>query len=373
MDLLLNKKHDFIITDWLSPDENYIIFLDELYDIKNKKKLGDIWENFELFKFFIRYSTTVSNISESIKKSIYNDLNSNLLSESFSKEISQNKEIIRDFINETWVSDFADWAGDQADSAILGLKDFYKSSVEGTKKIAKTISKGEWKQVFSLIQKGIIYFAKKLKNALYHPVGMTLDAILIASGVGKTLQWIPWGIVVGLDIYQLITETYEGSLFSHLLETLFDVMGMVIAGPAAKSLKYLFKNVKNVDDVAKVASKNKKVSSFFQKLPNYLNKISPMLEKVIKQLQQKFPKGAEFIKKILPKVDTFVNKIISVFGRLFSKKPLKAGGGTFITTYGFEKLFSSNYDETIEEEDILNMFNEVDSDPLAKFSEMNDL
>jgi hypothetical protein len=36
---------NIVITDWLSPDERYMIFLDELYDIKNKTKLGDIWSN----------------------------------------------------------------------------------------------------------------------------------------------------------------------------------------------------------------------------------------------------------------------------------------------------------------------------------------
>ena len=30
---------DVIITDWLSPDEKYVIFLDELYDIKNNTHL----------------------------------------------------------------------------------------------------------------------------------------------------------------------------------------------------------------------------------------------------------------------------------------------------------------------------------------------
>ena len=29
---------DYVITDWVSPDEKYVIFLDELFDIENKTK-----------------------------------------------------------------------------------------------------------------------------------------------------------------------------------------------------------------------------------------------------------------------------------------------------------------------------------------------
>ena len=51
---------DYVITDWVSPDEKYIIFLDELFDIENKTKLGNVWENFDNFKFFLRHSFEVS-------------------------------------------------------------------------------------------------------------------------------------------------------------------------------------------------------------------------------------------------------------------------------------------------------------------------
>ena len=39
-----------VITDWVSPDNKYVILLDELYDLHSKKNLGDIWENFDNFK-----------------------------------------------------------------------------------------------------------------------------------------------------------------------------------------------------------------------------------------------------------------------------------------------------------------------------------
>jgi hypothetical protein len=51
---------DVVFTDWLSPDENYVIFLDELYDLENKKNLGNIWENFDTFKIFLKHSLVLS-------------------------------------------------------------------------------------------------------------------------------------------------------------------------------------------------------------------------------------------------------------------------------------------------------------------------
>jgi hypothetical protein len=36
---------EWLITEWLSPDERYVIFLDEIIDIKNKTSIGNIWES----------------------------------------------------------------------------------------------------------------------------------------------------------------------------------------------------------------------------------------------------------------------------------------------------------------------------------------
>ena len=65
------NNDDVIITDWLSPDEKYVIFLDELYDITNKRKLGNIWENFDNLKFFLQHSFNVSNFKEGVSSSIF--------------------------------------------------------------------------------------------------------------------------------------------------------------------------------------------------------------------------------------------------------------------------------------------------------------
>ena len=60
-----------VITDWVSPDNKYVILLDELYDLHSKKNLGDIWENFDNFKLFISHSFNVANnVPQQIKENI---------------------------------------------------------------------------------------------------------------------------------------------------------------------------------------------------------------------------------------------------------------------------------------------------------------
>ena len=71
----VNTDSDVVITNWLSPDENYVIFLDELYDIKNKKLIGNIWENFDNFKFFLKHSFEVSKtVPQDIRESVLNNI-----------------------------------------------------------------------------------------------------------------------------------------------------------------------------------------------------------------------------------------------------------------------------------------------------------
>jgi hypothetical protein len=69
-----------VIAEWLSPDEKYCIFFDDLIDVENKTKIGNIWENFDNFKFFLKHSFEVAtNIPQEIKESVLTSINSLLI------------------------------------------------------------------------------------------------------------------------------------------------------------------------------------------------------------------------------------------------------------------------------------------------------
>jgi hypothetical protein len=314
---LHNKKvvnEEVVITDWLSPDEKYVIFLDELYDIKNKKKLGNIWENFENFKFFLRYSFNVSNLDNTLKEEINNEINNLLLIENISN-INLIKEDIKALLNEGLWSSFKNWVKETGKSTWEGFKEFGKKVYKGAGDLIDKISKGEWKQVFSLIGKGVLYLARKLRSAMYHPVGLILDAILVATGIGKAVQWIPWAIIVALDVYEMVSGNYEEQLpmWQRLLFLGVDILGLVFAGVAAKGAKVAVKGavsgLRTAEEVAVVVGKNSTFKSILTRIGEALSKVPGKLSEAASYLSSKFPAGANFIKGIIGKIGKFIKSI----------------------------------------------------------------
>jgi hypothetical protein len=319
-----------VITEWMSPDERYVIFLDELYDIEKKVKIGDIWENFDNLKFFLRYSFNISNVDSVLKEEVNNILNSTLITES-TKDILQYKQQIKDYLSENVWGDFKSWAQDTGKSTVSGFKEFISKTQSGAKQLIDKISDADWVKVVDLLKKGAYYFAKKLRDALYHPVGVVLDTILIASGIGKSVQWIPWAIVVTLDIYELITGEYD-SLLSHLFNTFFDVLGLVFTGAIAKGVKLSFKGITKIEDVNKLINTNPTIKKYFTKIPEILSKVSPKLMEASKSLSNKFPKMSKFINDILNKLDVALNRITTEFNKLLKPSVgISAGVATGIS------------------------------------------
>lgn len=307
-------KEEVVITDWLSPDEKYVIFLDELYDIKNKKKLGNIWENFENFKFFLRYSFNVSTIDKTIKEEINNEINNLLLIEN-TLNINLIKNDIKALLNEGLLSSFKKWAVETGKSSWEGFKEFGKTTYKGSTELFDKISKGEWKQVFSLIGKGILYVARKIRSAMYHPVGLILDAILVAAGIGKTVQWIPWAIIVALDVYEMVSGNYEEQLpmWQRLLFLGVDILGLVFAGAVAKGARVTVKGAvgtaRTAEEVAVVVRKNSTFKNILTKIGDGLSKVPGKLNEAASYLSTKFPAGFNFIKGILGKIGKFIKGI----------------------------------------------------------------
>jgi hypothetical protein len=90
-------NNDILIPQLLSPDNRFVIFLDELYDIKNKRNLGNIWENFENLKFFLRYSFNNSELDKNIVESANKILNGHLITESV-ENILDFKPYIKEYL-----------------------------------------------------------------------------------------------------------------------------------------------------------------------------------------------------------------------------------------------------------------------------------
>jgi hypothetical protein len=338
---------DFVISDWLSPDEKYAIFLDELFDIESKTKLGNIWENFDNFKFFLKHSFEVStNIPQQIKEDVLKTLDSFLLTES-TQNLTSLKPIFKQLLKEDWgvLGDLGNWAKETATGAVKGVTDFVKTGYEGLKKLGIAISEGDWMKIVDLLKKGALYVARSIRSALYNPVGLILDAILIATGIGKGFQFVVWSIVVALDIYELISGNYEDpneNMITRLLFFGIDIIGLVFAGAAAKTSKGIVGSLlrkfgtstKGLSEAAKSSPQFKgiltkilegstKASSIMTRAAEFLKTKSPMMYKFLSGIMNGLTK---FITKLINSIKAVLGfglKVLSSPGKLASK----LGGG----------------------------------------------
>jgi hypothetical protein len=332
--------NDIVITDWLSPDENYVVFLDELFDIKNKVKLGNIWEDYNTLKIFLHNTFSTSNISKQLKENADKILNNKLLTES-TQNLNELKSAVKILVSEGILSSFKNWVVKTGKSTVDGFVDFAKTAYKGAASVIDSISKGEWKEVFSLLGKGLLYLGRKIRSAMYHPVGMILDAILIATGIGKGAQMVIWAIIVAVDVYELISGNYEEQLdmWQRLMFLGIDVLGLVTSGVFAKAAKVLVAG-KDLSTIAKSPAGKKllvNVVKSAEKAPGYL-------EKAVVYLNKHFPSGGKYVSGIIGKIGKFlkslingIKKVISVPGKVLNKvipgsgklaKGTRAGVGT---------------------------------------------
>ena len=316
--LLSTISDSVVITDWVSPDNRFIILFDELYDLHTSEKLGDIWENFDNFKLFISHSFDVAtNVPQQIKESVSNTLKSLVLTESMN-DMSKLKPILKQFLKEEGFGDWVgsglkktgEWAVDQAKTFGKDISDIAVTGYEGLKKAGLAISQGDWKQILDLLGNGMVFFARKLRSLLYNPVGIVLDAILIATGIGKAVQWVPWAIVVALDLYEIISGDFEEKDSPSWLRWLMvgtDVLGLVFAGGVAGSAKAalsVFKGVKTEAQFAEIAMKNPNTIKLIEKIIGAFSKVPQYLGKAVTYLKStKMAKAAPWIQNILGKAE----------------------------------------------------------------------
>lgn len=322
----VNTDFGVVITDWLSPDENYVIFLDELYDIKNKKLIGNVWENFDNFKFFLKHSFEVSKtIPQDIKESVLETISKLVISES-KQNITHLKPIFKQYLNEGWGTDAIEWIKKTGENTVTGIKDFVSKTYSGGKQLVSAISDGDWSQVMGLIGKGTLYVARKLREALYTPVGMILDAILIATGIGKTAQFVIWGIVVALDIYEIVSGDYEDKNESFLMRLLFtgiDIIGLVFAGAAAKAGKGVIAGVlrkfgTSTQGLSKAAKSSPAFKSLLESMKSGAKGASSMMGKVGNYLQKSSPTIYKWFSGIIGGLGKVANKIASAVESVLS-------------------------------------------------------
>ena len=328
---------DVVITDWLSPDEKYVIFLDELYDIEKKTKIGNIWKSSDNLIMFLEHSFRVSKLRQDLKEEASNVFKKKILSES-KEDLTPLKPFIKEFLlnedfwNDTWVGQGLNYAGrfikDTAKSTVKGVTDFGKDLLKGGIEVGKALLSGDWAEVLNLLKKGAKWLARKIRQAVYSPVGIIVDVILVATGVGKVPQVIVWAIVVCLDIYEFATGDYEHQeepLWMRILFFLCDIMGLFTAGIAASAARSTVRaatsGLRSMEGVGQAALKNRSFGKFLKESISYLKELPSKLS----QASSKLGKGyfANFFKSAINKAADFVKWILDTFKNAFKSPALK--------------------------------------------------
>jgi len=342
----LNNLDNVVISNWLSPDEKYVIFLDELYDLEKKKKLGDIWEDTSNLLIFLEHSYRTSKLNKTIKEHASKVFNKVLLTESVINISSQKHKIKEFLLNEIDWPSWSDvgnaaknWASHAWDRTVTGLKDFGSDVASGTKKMVDAVSSGDWNEVWDLLKKGVHYLARKIRQALYSEAGMIIDAILIATGIGKVAQFVVWAIVVALDIYEFTTgdfEHKEDPMWLRVIFFIIDIIGMVFAGAAAVSARTATKaatlGLRTAEEGAMAVSKSPVLRSALETGTEALAKGSGKMTEA--SLKLGTGKIGIWFKSMLGKMGSFFKYLGENLAKLLSWKAIKSGVKTTVLVGG---------------------------------------
>jgi hypothetical protein len=330
------NKRNYIFESCVTINGEFLIFQDDVFSIKEQKSIGNIWSSIDLFKKIFKSINIKNNDYKIIRESI---LRLPLLENNGNLYGLRDILLEFDFLQDTWL-------GQQFTDTKKGIADFATKSYDGLKKFGLAISQGQWSEILNLLGKGAVFILRSLKSALFSTGGMIVDSMLIAMGIGKVAQFVPWAMVFGLDIYQWLNNDYEEetTIFTKVLDISFDIMGMLSSGIVAKQMKVLFEPLKifgkNEKLIANEITKNKKMSGFISTILNGLNKVPEFFTRVIDLIIPKFPKIGKFLKSISGKISSVLNTIKNVFEKILGVKGTKvigAGAKTGGILYGFQK------------------------------------
>jgi hypothetical protein len=329
-------KRNYVFEMYITVDGRYIVVEDEVFDNIEQRVIGNLWESIDTFKTIFQ-NTKVENSEFDIIRESFVSLP--IL------ENHQNLYGLRDILLEFNFMDDT-WFGKQLKSAGKGISDFVTTSYEGLKKFGIAISKGNWGEILKLLASGVKYLFRKLKDAMYSNIGMIVDGILIATGVGKAVQWIPWALITALDIYQIAfndwpEEEANSPMWLKYLTLGFDILGLVTTGIAAKNArtatKVLERFASNPEALAKYVAENPKIGKIISGMIGSSSGAISKLEAAKTALNGKFPKGAQFMEKSLTNSKSVIDGFKGSMGKLISGKALKSGAKTTGVLYGLEK------------------------------------
>lgn len=353
---------------FITVDEKYFVMNDHVIDIQEKKNLGYLWDSLDVFK------TIFGNVE--IDNPEYKELQEEFESLPLLESERATLYAVRDYLIENWLSnaaswvkdaavDFYDWGKEKVTSAAKSVKDFAVASWEKAKKFGLAISQGDWSKVLSMIGKGALWVLRKFKAAAYSTIGIIVDAILVATGVGKVPQMVFWGLVTGLDIYQLASGDWKPSdtpQWAKWLDLLCDIVGLTVAGVAAKGARGVVKGITTISKASRALKQNKAIMGVIKKIRGGVSWLMNKIKSVLGGLKGKWKALDRFIDKILGFANKVFNGLKKFANKLFPapetvtrtqrlKRGATAGATAVGITYGIDSYAKSKGEKEAEKLD----------------------
>jgi hypothetical protein len=374
------SSNQHVIVDWVSPDDKYVIFLDELIDVENKKLIGNIWENFDNFKFFLKHSFEASKtIPTLVKESVLNELNKLVITES-TCDYSMLKPYVKQFMIEEGIwsklkgglQDFGEWGKKNIDSAITGVQGFAKTVGSGAVDFVKNISRGDFAKAFDIIGKGILYLMRSIRSAMYHPVGMVVDAIFLTlapatAGITQVLKWLPWAVIVALDILEItniVQPEEEMPMYMRFLLLGANVLGLVLTAGVAAPIRTFVKGLRGTQaQVAANISKNPSIANRIREMLPAFKKLPKFFETASKYLKNS--KLGSLFSQAFSRLGEIIKNATSEISKLLGTPVGKATAAASVTTgvaYGAEKGVEKYFDykQTKDDEELIQSIQQSD-------------
>ena len=367
------KQQPVVFEAFITSDERYFVMNDHVIDLQEKTNLGYLWESMDVFK------TIFSNVKDDslefgeIRESV---LNSPLL------ESDQNLYELRDFFLQEGFWDDT-WLGRNLKDAGEGISDFTSQAMTKMKEFGVSLSNSQLAEVVKSIGRGALWVLRKFKEAAYSTVGIIVDAILVATGIGKVGQVVFWALVTGLDVYQFASGDWEPAgteEWSKWGDLVCDLIGLLGAGLAAKGARGLVKSVKSITGLSKVMKNNKALMNIINTVKSGTSPLVGKLTTLLKGLKGKWKPLDVFIDKIISMATGVFNwlkkKILKMFPdptELTAKEKVIRGASAGVTSagtaYGFEKGFEALTGVSIKDAEnfnqTMNVYNDIygDKDP----------
>jgi hypothetical protein len=340
----VEKIREHVFESCVTVDGRYMVINDFVFDLKEQKDIGNLWESFDIFKTIFKNVNLENDDYKIIQENIINlplvETNENLYLKQIKNIFLESILIEQDNFLTKGIKGVGSWVSDTAKNTVSGISDFITTSYEGVKKLGVAISEGQWMEVLELLKKGTLYVFRKLKEALYSNLGMIVDAILIATGIGKGAQMVVWGSVLALDLYQIMTNDWPAEeknkpMWAKFLDVGIDILGFTFAGVAAKGAKTFFGPLmrageRGTEKAAAWVAKSPKATKLIENMIEGSKGVPKRLSQVSEYLSKKFPAGANFINKVMSGLSNLLNNFVKSMSSLLkftsSKFKVVTGG-----------------------------------------------